>query len=1183
MYKIKRIIRLILFAVMLTVLFLACKDSSLQQSNVVFSYAGFRDVPGITQEEIYAIETLKQQRESFLYGMIPSTEAFFTQDGTIKGFAARFCEWLTEFFGIPFEVALFNRNDIIAGLRSGEIDFTGDLTATPERENTYFMTGPIATRPVKYMMLERSLSISEIKETRPLRSVFLRDSINIEQITANFEPGSYEVITVDNSLQAYDLIVNGRADVCFFENVEKAAFDLYDGLVFNNFFPMVIGRVSMTAQNPELEPVISVVRKALYSDNSRFLAWLYSQGYQDYLKNKFNMRLTEREREYIKANPVVLLAAENDNYPISFYNTQENQWQGIAFDVIKGIEKLTGFKFKVVNTPITDWPVLLSMLEIGEAYMVTELIRTESRKGRFLWPETTIMTDFFALVSKGELRNISISEIIYMSVGLVRNTAYSELFNFWFPFHENTVVYENFNKAFDALNRGDIDLLMSSNHQLLVLTNLRELPGYKINIAFDQTFESTFGFNRNKEELCSIIDKALKIIDTDAISGHWMRKTFDYRVKLARAQTPWIAGVTALALVLLFFFILFVRNRKLRLKIGKIVKKRTEELRASQFDLQTALEKAKAANFAKSSFLANMSHEIRTPMNSIVGFSELALDGQLEPKARDYLKKIQSNAEWLLQIINDILDISKIESGKMELEHIPFNIHELFSSCRSLVIPKAAEKGIMLHFYAEPSIGRMPVGDPTRLRQVFVNLLTNAIKFANSGMVKLLSEIKRVDENSITMHFEIKDSGIGMTTEQIERIFDPFTQAETGTTRKYGGTGLGLAITKNILEQMGGTLSVESTPGVGSKFSFDLTLDTISITEEEKLLKSKALEKIDKPYFEGEVLLCEDNLMNQQVLCEHLARVGLKTAVAENGKIGIEMVYNRIKNREKQFDLIFMDIHMPIIDGLDAAEQILTYDRNIPIVAMTANIMSDDMEVYKKRGMYDCIGKPFTSRELWRCLLKYFKPLNTEKEPVYTESSPEEENSLEVDMEFQISLFRLFIKNNSGKYTEINEALKSGNIKHAHILAHSLKSNAGQLGLLSLQKAAADVELHLKDNNDYFFDPKDLILLETELNTAIAGLQKQLEKIEKNEAQEAQQDLIITENNSVDQQFARDLLKKLEPMLRWGNTECLNLIEDLQKIPQRESLKKLIQQIKDFEFNEAKVTLADLMNDPEYN
>jgi signal transduction histidine kinase/CheY-like chemotaxis protein len=361
--------------------------------------------------------------------------------------------------------------------------------------------------------------------------------------------------------------------------------------------------------------------------------------------------------------------------------------------------------------------------------------------------------------------------------------------------------------------------------------------------------------------------------------------------------------------------------------------------------LHEAAQKAQAASVAKSAFLANMSHEIRTPMNSIMGFAGLALDGELPHKTKDYISKIRINAEWLLQIINDILDISKIESGKMELERIPFDLHEVLGHSRTLIAPVAMEKGINLHFYAEPSVGKRLIGDPTRLGQALTNLLSNAVKFTNTGIIKLSAEIRASAKNTATVCFEVKDSGIGMTEQQIEKIFDPFTQAETGTTRKYGGTGLGLSITKNIVEMMGGRLSVESAVGIGSKFSFTIVFDMIDVSDTSTHEKKIVFNDLKKPLFKGEVLLCEDNYMNQQVICEHLARVGLKTVVADNGRIGVNMVKERMEKGEKQFDLIFMDMHMPEMDGLEASAKILELGVKIPLVAMTANVMEEKKKI----------------------------------------------------------------------------------------------------------------------------------------------------------------------------------------------------------------------------------------------
>jgi len=569
--------------------------------------------------------------------------------------------------------------------------------------------------------------------------------------------------------------------------------------------------------------------------------------------------------------------------------------------------------------------------------------------------------------------------------------------------------------------------------------------------------------------------------------------------------------------------------------------------------LKNTAEEAKAANHAKSAFLANMSHEIRTPMNSIIGFSELAMDDELPVKTKDYLRKIQTNSEWLLQIINDILDISKIESGKMELENIAFDLHELFAACRTVIMPKAIEKGLVMHFYAEPSVGKRLYGDPTRLRQVLVNLLSNAVKFTNSGTIKMLAAVKEVSEESVTMYFEVKDSGIGITAEQQKRIFDPFMQAESGTTRKYGGSGLGLPITKNIIEMMGGKLSTDSIPGVGTKFSFDIIFNATNVDKEDEPAERIIFDDLEKPTFEGEILLCEDNVMNQQVICEHLARVGLKTVIAQNGRVGVDSVKRRIRDGLKQFDLIFMDIHMPVMDGLEAAAKIFEINAEIPIVAMTANIMTNDKDLYISNGMVDCVGKPFTSQELWRCLMKYFKPIAWQRENLSTREQS--------DNDLRQKLINNFVKTNNGKFEEIANAIATSDIKLAHRLAHILKSNAGQLNKKLLQQAAADVENHLK-NGENRTTPRQIALLETELNAVMAEL-----------APLVHEPARLAVVKELDSGAARKLLDELGLMLEDSNSESLTLAAELPAIPGSETL---MQQIEAFDFKTALKTLTEL-------
>ncbi|MDR2558406.1 MAG: response regulator [Oscillospiraceae bacterium] len=577
------------------------------------------------------------------------------------------------------------------------------------------------------------------------------------------------------------------------------------------------------------------------------------------------------------------------------------------------------------------------------------------------------------------------------------------------------------------------------------------------------------------------------------------------------------------------------------------------ELKTVLAELEDALENAKAASHAKTSFLANMSHEIRTPMNSIIGFSELSLDDDIPPKTKERLTKILENANWLLQIINDILDISKIESGNMELEKIPFDLRELFTGCRTVITPKADEKGLSMYFYAEPSVGKITLGDPVRLLQILVNLLSNSVKFTKNGIIKLHAVVKNISENTVTIYFEVKDSGIGMTPEQIAVIFEPFKQAESGTTRKYGGTGLGLAITKNIVEMMGGKLSVESTPGVGSKFSFELVFDAINEDGEGLYEKKAVSSEMEKPTFEGEILLCEDNDMNQQVICEHLERVGLKTVVAENGKVGVDMVRDRIEKGEKLFDLIFMDIHMPVMDGFEAAAKIFEMNIGIPIVVMTANIMSNDKELYKASGMNDYVGKPFTSQELWRCLMKYFKPVKWQKEDALYRN--------QADEELRLKLINNFVRSNSEKFAEITDAVNAGDIKLAHRLVHTLKSNAGQLNKNLLQQAAEVVENNLKSGEN-LTTPEQMSVLEAELSAALAEFAPMV-TIQPEPAAE----------QSFDVEAARGLINKLEPLFENGNPECLNYIGSLRLIPGSE---EVIRHMEDIDFQSASAALKKL-------
>jgi CheY-like chemotaxis protein len=470
-------------------------------------------------------------------------------------------------------------------------------------------------------------------------------------------------------------------------------------------------------------------------------------------------------------------------------------------------------------------------------------------------------------------------------------------------------------------------------------------------------------------------------------------------------------------------------------------------------------------------------------------------------------------------------------------------------------MPKALEKGISLHFYAEPSIGKRLQGDPIRLRQVLINLLTNAVKFTQTGAVKVSSYIDSSTDSSITVHFEVRDSGIGMTPEQIELIKEPFMQADSSTTRKYGRTGLGLSISNSIISLMNGKLNVESTPGLGSKFSFDLTFDTIDVSTDLSD-ETVMVNRLEKPVFRGEILICEDNIMNQQVICDHLNRVGLRTVVAQNGKEGVDIIKSRIDGGEKPFDLILMDIYMPVMDGLEAAAAITELHISTPIVAMTANIMHSDKELYEMSGLPDCLIKPFTSQELWRCLTKYLNPVS-----VYVAVEREREQDAKENDEMQRRLRIKFAEDNRMKYNEIVEAISAGEIPLAHRLVHTLKNNAGMIGMDKLQRVAAEVEALLKDGSAPLWDGH-MGPLKIELQNALDELKSMPVEPE-----------IRAERESLNAEQIADLFAKLEPMLVSRNSECLSLLSDIYAVP---GASELARQIEKYNFKLAARLLNDL-------